>query len=180
MKILAYIFLIVMLSSIAVAQQKLTKEQQRNKKMVRYYAELLEVDADLCDAIAQVESVYKSKAFNNPKKPLKNEVWISRGVMQLTFDTGKKFNRKIQRKDDLYHAENNIIAGIRYIKYLIRKYPLSTLEDITQIYNLGETKFLQGTRNPSYAKKFQAIYWDIKEKQLNNLSLSLGVEPTGF
>jgi soluble lytic murein transglycosylase-like protein len=92
--------------------------------------------------------------------------------MQLTFDTGKKFNRKIQKKDDLYHAENNIIAGIRYIKYLIRKYPLSTLEDITQLYNLGETKFLQGTRNPSYAKKFQAIYWDIKEKQLNNLSLT--------
>jgi len=173
MKILAYIFLMVMLSSAAIAQQKLNKEQQRNKKMVRYYAELLKVDADLCDAIAQIESNYKSKAFNNPKKPLVSEVWISRGVMQLTFDTGKKFNRKIQKKGELYHAENNIIAGIRYIKYLITKYPHATLEDITQLYNLGETKFLQGTRNPSYAEKFHAIYWDIKEKQLKNLSLSL-------
>jgi soluble lytic murein transglycosylase-like protein len=100
--------------------------------------------------------------------------------MQLTFETGKKFNRKIQKKDDLYHAENNIIAGIRYIKYLIKKYPLSTVEDITQLYNLGETKFLQGARNPSYTEKFQAIYWDIKEKQLNNLSLGFGVEPTGL
>jgi len=173
MKVLAYILLMFMLSSTAIAQQILNKEQQRNKKMVRYYAELLNVDADLCDAIAQVESGYKSKAFNNPKKPLKNEVWISRGVMQLTFDTGKKFNRKIQKKDDLYHAEKNIIAGIRFIKYLISKYPHYTLEDITQIYNLGETKFLQGMRNPSYAEKFQAVYWDIKERQLNNLSLSL-------
>ena len=170
----------VMLSSTAIAQQKLTKEQQRNKKMVRHYAELLNVDADLCDAIAQIESAYKSKAFNNPKKPLQNEVWISRGVMQLTFDTGKKFNRKIQRKNDLYQAENNIIAGIRYIKYLITKYPHSTLEDITQLYNLGEKKFMQGARNPSYASKFLAIYWDMKEKQLNNLSLSLGIEPPGL
>jgi soluble lytic murein transglycosylase-like protein len=175
-KILAYIFLVAMLSSTAIAQQKLNKEQQRNKKMVRYYAQILKVDADLCDAIAQIESSYKSKAFNNPKKPLQNEVWISRGVMQLTFDTGQKFNRKIQKKDDLYQAEQNIIAGIRYIKYLMNKYPLATLGDITQLYNLGETKFLQGTRNPSYAEKFQAIYWDIKEKQLSNLSLGLGVE----
>jgi soluble lytic murein transglycosylase-like protein len=171
----------VLLFSTAIAQQKLTKEQQRNKKMVRHYAELLKVDADLCDAIAQVESSYKSKAYNNPKKPLNNEVWISRGVMQLTFDTGKKFNRKIKKKEDLFKAENNIIAGIRYIKYLIEKYPLSTVEDITQLYNLGETKFLQGTRNPSYTEKFHAIYWDIKEKQLNNLSLSSGgVEHTGL
>jgi len=181
MKVLAYIFLMVTLSSsTAIAQQKLTKEQERNKKMVRYYAALMNVDADLCDAIAQIESSYRSKAFNNPKKPLNNEVWISRGIMQLTFDTGKKFNRKIQQKDDLYQAENNIIAGIRYIKYLIRKYPFSTLEDITQLYNLGETKFMQGKRNPSYAEKFQAIYWDVKVKQLNNLSLSLGVEASGL
>jgi len=178
MKILAYIFLIIMLSSSAFAQQKLNKEQQRNKKMVRYYAKLLKVDVELCDAIAQIESTYKSKAFNNPKKPLTNEVWISRGVMQLTFETGKKFNRKIQKKDDLYLAENNIIAGIRYLKYLIEKYPLSTLEDISQLYNLGETKYLQGIRNPSYSEKFEAIYWNIKKKQLNHLSLSLGVEPT--
>jgi len=180
MRVLTYILLMVMLSSTAFAQQKLNKEQQRNKKMVRHYAELLKVDVDLCDAIAQVESGYKSKAFNNPKKPLNNEVWISRGVMQLTFDTGKKFNRKIKKKDDLYNAEKNIIAGIRYIKYLINKYPLNTLEDITQLYNLGETKFLQGTRNPSYAEKFQAIYWDIKEKQLSNLSLYFGAETNGI
>ncbi len=181
MKVLAYIFLMFILSSsTAIAEQKLTKEQQRNKKMVRYYAEKLKVDADLCDAIAQIESSYRSKAFNNPKKPLDNEVWISRGVMQLTFETGKKFNSKIQKKDDLYQAENNIIAGIRYIKYLIRKYPFLTIEDITQLYNLGETKFLQGTRNPSYSEKFQAVYWDIKVKQLSNLYLSLGVEPVGL
>ena len=181
MKVLAYIFLMVTLSSsTAIAQQKLTKEQERNKKMVRYYAALMNVDADLCDAIAQIESSYRSKAFNNPKKPLNNEVWISRGIMQLTFDTGKKFNRKIKKKDDLYNAEKNIIAGIRYIKYLIDKYPLYTLEDITQLYNLGETKFLQGTRNPLYAEKFQAIYWDIKEKQLSNLSLYFGAETNGI
>ena len=180
MRVLAYILLIVMLSSAAFADQKLNKEQLRNKKMVRHYAELLKVDVDLCDAIAQVESGYKSKAFNNPKKPLNNEVWISRGVMQLTFDTGKKFNMKIKKKDDLYNAEKNIIAGIRYIKYLIDKYPLYTLEDITQLYNLGETKFLQGTRNPLYAEKFQAIYWDIKEKQLSNLSLYFSAEINGI
>ncbi|HXY53143.1 MAG TPA: transglycosylase SLT domain-containing protein [Nitrospirota bacterium] len=179
MKALVYIFLMAMLSSTAIAQQNLNKEQQRNKKMVRHYAELMKVDADLCDAIAQVESAYKSKAFNNPKKPQTDEVWISRGVMQLTFDTGKKFNKKIQKKDDLYNAEKNIIAGIRYIKYLMKKYPLSNLEDITQLYNLGESKFLKGMRNPSYTEKFHAIYWDKKVKQFKKLSLSLGVEPRG-
>ena len=99
--------------------------------------------------------------------------------MKLTFDTGKKFNSKIRRKDDLYNAENNIIAGIRYIKYLMQKYPLYTLEDITQLYNLGESKFMRGMRNSSYTEKFQAIYWDLKKKQFKNLSLSLGVEPMG-
>jgi soluble lytic murein transglycosylase-like protein len=164
----------------AIAQEKLTKEQQRNKKIVRYYAELLKVDPDLCDAIAQIESAYRSKAFNNPKKPLNDETWISRGVMQLTFDTGKIFNKKIQKKDDLYHAKANILAGVRYIKYLIKKYPLSTLEEITQLYNLGETKFLQGKRNQSYADKFLAIYWDMKEKQLSKLSdLGVVAEPAG-
>ncbi len=179
MKLLTYIWLsIIMLANMAIAQEKFTKEQQRIKKIVRYYAELLMVDPDLCDAIAQIESSYRSKSFNNPKKPLNDETWISRGVMQLTFDTGKKFNKKIQKKEDLYNTEANILAGIRYIKYLIEKYPLFTLEEITQLYNLGETKFLQGKRNPSYAKKFQTIYWDMKEKQLSELSaLDLVVEP---
>ena len=148
-----------MLSTTAFAA---SKEQEKNRKLVRYYANILHVDADFCDAIAQIESVYRTQAFNNPKKPLNKEIWISRGVMQLTFDTGQKFNKKIQNKDDLFRADDNIIAGIRFIKYLFDKYPDASYEEIAQIYNLGETKFSLGMRNEAYANKFNYVFHDLR------------------
>lgn len=159
MNIIVYISLLIMLSTTALAAEW---EQENNRKLVRYYAGIMKVDEDFCDAIAQIESAYKTKAFNNPKKPLNKETWISRGIMQLTFETGQKFNKKIREKTDLYHAENNIIAGINFIKYLFKKYPEESYENIAQIYNLGETKFLQGIRNQSYANKFRYVFHDLK------------------
>jgi soluble lytic murein transglycosylase-like protein len=165
MKIIAYISLMMMLSTIVFAADK---AQEKNRELVRFYAGVMHVDADFCDAIAQIESVYKTKAFNNPKKPSTKETWISRGVMQLTFDTGRKFNKKIRKKSDLYHAENNIIAGIRFIKYLFHKYPDVSYEDIAQIYNLGETKFSSGMRNQAYANKFKYVFYDLKNQYASN------------
>jgi soluble lytic murein transglycosylase-like protein len=165
MKIIVYISLLMILSTTAFAANR---EQEKNRKLVRYYAGVMEVDADFCDAIAQIESAYKTNAFNNPKKPLNKETWISRGVMQLTFETGQKFNKKIQEKTDLFHAEKNIIAGIRFIKYLFKKYPEASHEEIAQIYNLGETKYLQGIRNQSYVNKFKYVFYNLKNQYASN------------
>lgn len=88
--------------------------------------------------------------------------------MQLTFDTGQKFNKKIQEKTDLFHAEKNIIAGIRFIKYLFKKYPEASHEEIAQIYNLGETKYLQGIRNQSYVNKFKYVFYNLKNQYASN------------
>jgi soluble lytic murein transglycosylase-like protein len=165
MKMIAYIILLMMLSTTAFAADR---EQVKNRKMVRFYAGVMKVDVDFCDAIAQIESVYKTKAFNNPKKPLNKEIWISRGVMQLTFDTGQKFNKKIRKKTDLFHAEKNIIAGIRFIKYLFNKYPEASYEEIAQIYNLGETKFLQGMRSQAYVNKFNYVFYDLRKQYASN------------
>lgn len=155
----------MMLSTTAFSADK---QQERNRKLVRYYAGVMNVDTDFCDAIAQIESVYRTKAYNNPKKPLHKETWISRGVMQLTFETGQKFNKKILKKTDLFHPEANIIAGIRYIKYLFKKYPTASNEEIAQIYNLGETKFVQGVRNQAYANKFNAVFSALKNQYAAN------------
>jgi len=165
MKIIIYISLLMMLITTAFAADR---EQEKNRKLVRHYAEVMKVDADFCDAIARIESSYKTKAFNNPKKPLNKETWISRGVMQLTFDTGQKFNKKIREKTDLFHAEKNIVAGTRFIKYLFNKYPEASPEEIAQIYNLGETKYLQGMRNQSYENKFKYVYYDLKNQYAFN------------
>src|SRR5208337_4530940 len=131
-KFIAYLSLLMLLSTSGFAYETLTKEQERNRVKVRNYAVKYKVDADFCDAIARIESAYQTNAFNNPKKPITKECWISRGVMQLTMATAKKFNKKIISRDDLYNPDRNIIAGIQFIKYLFEKYRDLSYQEIAQ------------------------------------------------
>ncbi len=162
-KILIFLSLCILFSSSVFAAGKLTpeqKEQKENRRIVRYYAKALKVDVDFCDSIAFVESKYKTGAYNNPKGPESDdEDYISRGVMQLTFFTAHAFNKKnINSIEDMYVAEQNIIAGVRFIKYLFKYYPDATYVEIAQLYNLGETKYNKGIRNSDYVDKFLRAY----------------------
>ena len=161
-KILIFLSLCILFSSSVFAAGKLTpeqKEQKENRRIVRYYAKMLKVDIDFCDSIAFIESKYKTGAYNNPKgEESEDEDYISRGVMQLTFATGSSFNKKIKSIEDLYIAEQNIIAGVRFIKYLFKHYPDATYTEIAQLYNLGETKYEKGIRNSDYEEKFMRAY----------------------
>jgi soluble lytic murein transglycosylase-like protein len=165
-KFIAYLSLLMLLSTAGFAYETLTKEQVRNRVKVRNYAAKYKVDADFCDAIAKIESDYQTNAFNNPKKPMTKEGWISRGVMQLTIATAKKFNKKILSRDDLYNPDRNIIAGIQFIKYLFEKYRDLSYQEIAQIYNLGEKKYHEGMRNEAYVKKFEIAFYELKTKEV--------------
>jgi soluble lytic murein transglycosylase-like protein len=165
-KFIAYLSLLMLLSTSGFAHETLTNEQERNRAKLRNYAVKYKVDADFCDAIAQIESFYRTNAFNNPKKPMRKECWISRGIMQLTIGTAKKFNKNIRSQEDLYNPDRNIIAGIQFIKYLFDKYPKLSFEEIAQIYNLGETKYHEGLRNRAYVKKFETALYDLKTKEI--------------
>lgn len=168
-KIIVVAIGLLMLLSSSVFAEELTKRQIANRKLVKYYARFYGTDEQFCDAIAKIESNWglDPKAYNNPKGPAsKNEVYISRGVMQLTIETGRSFNKKqIKTVEDLYRDEANIIAGVRFIKYLFKTYPSATLVEIAQMYNLGETKYSKGIRNSEYTSRFLKAYWWVAEHQ---------------
>jgi len=151
----------------AVIAGDLNKEQTRNRKMVRHYAKVMKVDTDFCDAIARVESDYLSGAYNDntPKtRKVRNaEDWISRGVMQTTLATGRTFNKEIIGSNDLYVPEKNIVAGVKYIRYLFKNYPDATFVEIAQLYNLGETRYNKGSRNQEYVNRFLRAFNSLKK-----------------
>lgn len=157
-KLFALMVLLLFVCSPALASQKVTKQQIANKRIVEYYADYFKVDKDFCLAIAEIESHFKTGAYNNPKKGEEDELYISRGVMQLTIATGMQFNRKIQKTEDLYIAEQNIISGVKFIRYLFREYPNASIDEIAQMYNLGESKYRRGSRNADYVYKFRKAY----------------------
>lgn len=156
---LLFLSLLALFSSNVYAE-RMTVEQKENRRMVRYYANALKVDVDFCDSIAYIESVYKSAAYNNPKgKQSEDEEYISRGVMQLTYYTAHAYNKKgVNSVRDMYVSEQNIIAGVRFIKYLFRNYPDATYVEIAQLYNLGETKYNKGIRNQGYVNRFMKAF----------------------
>jgi len=178
-KFIAYLSLLMLLSITGFANETLTKEQVRNRLKVRNYAIKYKVNADFCDAIAKIESAYRTNAFNNPKKPMSKECWISRGVMQLTIATAKKFNKKILSREDLYKPNINIIAGIQFIKYLFDKYPDLSYDEIAQIYNLGEKKYHEGLRNQAYVRRFETALNEVKANDAI-LSMYFGTEDIRF
>jgi len=80
--------------------------------------------------------------------------------MQITEITGKAYNKKSRKLEDLYDPEKNVVAGVRYIQYLFKTHPAMTYEDISQLYNIGETGyFKRGIRAPEYKDKFIKEYY---------------------
>jgi Transglycosylase SLT domain len=129
-------------------------EQQMNVYLIEYYAKYYHVDVNFCKGIGWIESKYYSNAFYNAKTPWENEYWISRGVMQVQLDTARKYYPRV-KPDDLF-TEIGIKAGIREIKYLMKKYPYYTKEEIAQLYNSGEEQFFD-LEKPVRSQKYVRI-----------------------
>jgi len=137
------------------AETILDDEQQFNVQLIEKWARYYHQDVNFCKAIGWVESKYYSMAYYNAKSEWNNEYWISRGVMQVQFDTAKKYYPRIRKPEDVY-AEWGIIAGIKYIRYLFKTYPLMTKAQIAQIYNAGEEQFFDPEK-PVHSQKYVRI-----------------------
>ena len=120
--------------------------------LIRKTASQYDVDVALVKAIIHAESYF------NPNATSKKG---ASGLMQLMPETARQYGLH-----DLYNPQQNIQAGVKYLRYLLDKYPYQ-LKNAIAAYNAGErvVNFYKGippypeTRN--YVEKvlnYQAFY----------------------
>ena len=102
----------------------------RAKKQMRVLSGLIyhqskkyDVDESLVKAVIFTESYFNPNATSNKG---------ASGLMQLMPATAEKYGVK-----DLYNPRQNIIAGIKHLKYLLSRYPYK-LKHAIAAYNAGE------------------------------------------
>jgi hypothetical protein len=107
-------------------------DPQRHDMPIVPYGELIwaaaerhRVNPDLIAAVVRAES-----AFNRTAVSYKG----ARGLMQLMPATADRFG---VRRDELFDAERNIEAGVRYLSWLIDRFP-DQPEHVLAAYNAGE------------------------------------------
>lgn len=119
-------------------------------------AEKYDVDPSLVAAVIEQESRFRKNAIS----PVG-----ARGLMQLMPRTGRWMGAR-----DLYDAEQNIDAGVKYIKYLDKRFN-GNLKNTIAAYNAGEGNVMRYKGIPpfretqQYVKKVLGNY-DKRQKQL--------------
>lgn len=98
-------------------------DTQRLNRMIADIARRNGVDVALVKAVIRVESRF------NPYATSKKG---ASGLMQLMPDTARRYG-----VDDLYDPRSNIEAGVRYLKYLLKKYHHHP-QNALAAYNAGE------------------------------------------
>jgi soluble lytic murein transglycosylase-like protein len=112
------------------------------------------VDRALVKAIARVESNFNPRA-KNPADP-------SYGLMQITPMLAQDYNLvkdyrhpssfEIER---LYDLDNNLYVGCSQLAHLTRIRPF---DSAVQMYNVGQTGYMNGVRNYDYLNKVRSYY----------------------
>ena len=126
--------------------EKITIDKQAIIIKIHEYAERYKLDKYFVQAIAEQESNYNPDAINLADP--------SYGLMQLTMPIAKYYNKNIKNKNDAFDIDNNLIGACAFLADLFRKYKSQSMDDIAQMYNIGETKFHKGLRNPAYSTGF--------------------------
>jgi len=105
-------------------QKNTTIKDFRFEALIQEMASRYEVDVDLVKAIIRAESFFNPNATSR--------VGAS-GLMQLMPATAKQYG-----VTDLYSPSQNIEAGVRHLKYLLKRYP-DSLSHALAAYNAGES-----------------------------------------
>jgi len=112
------------------------------------------VDRALVKAIAKVESNFNPRA-KNPADP-------SYGLMQITPMLAQDFglvkdyrNPSPAEIERLYDLDNNLYVGCSQLAHLTRIRPFDTA---VQMYNVGQTGYMNGVRNHDYLNKVRSYY----------------------
>jgi hypothetical protein len=95
-------------------------------EIVKKYSEAAQVDPLLVLSLVRQESAFNTKAMSRVG---------ARGLMQIMPATARTIDRKI-KKNDLFHDETNIKAGVSYFSKLLRKYEGNTVMALAA-YNAG-------------------------------------------
>lgn len=125
-------------------------------EIIHEKAEKYDVDPALVAAVIEQESRFRKNAIS----PVG-----ARGLMQLMPRTGRWMGAR-----DLYNAEQNIDAGVKYIKYLEKRFD-GNLRKTIAAYNAGEGNVMRYKGIPpfretqQYVKKVLGNY-DKRQKQL--------------
>lgn len=130
---------------------------QKNVQIIQMTAKQVGVELAICLAIARTENdKFDASAVNENKSGRgADDIRVSIGLYQITPATGRAFG---VQKAELRIPRRNAEGGIKYIKYLLDKYPRATLSAIAEMYNLGETRFAAGATAHAYAKRFMKYY----------------------
>lgn len=106
------------------------------QQLVASVAKRIDLSPELLHAVITAESRYDAKAISH-----KGAI----GLMQLLPSTGKRFGAK-----DLYSAEQNVVAGASYLKWLMGLFG-EDLELVLAAYNAGEQAVIRaGRKVPPY------------------------------
>lgn len=161
--------LIALIMAIPITAGANTREE--NIEIIKHVSREEGVDEAISLAIGKAESNFDDKAFNDNKKGKgADDVRQSHGLMQPTKALARAF-----KITNLYDARSNAQASIRFIKYLLKKYPKRPLHTIFQMYNLGETKFFKGKTAIRYADKVSFFYKSFKSAPSTYTAAAVGI-----
>ena len=109
-----------------VARRTLRAKRQMRvlSPLIYRQSKIHDVDESLIKAVIYTESYFNPNATSNKG---------ASGLMQLMPATAEKYG-----VNDLYNPRQNIIAGIKHLKYLLSRYPYK-LKFAIAAYNAGET-----------------------------------------
>ncbi|MEP7294938.1 MAG: lytic transglycosylase domain-containing protein [Burkholderiales bacterium] len=106
------------------------------QRLVASVAKRIDLSPELLHAVITAESRYDANAVSH-----KGAI----GLMQLLPSTGKRFGAK-----DLYSAEQNVLAGASYLKWLMGLFG-EDMELVLAAYNAGEQAVIRaGRKVPPY------------------------------
>jgi soluble lytic murein transglycosylase-like protein len=144
------IFLPAQISFTGQSRPALDLDRDGAEKLVREAAERHSVDAALVRAVIETESNWNAGAISR-----KGAV----GLMQLIPTTAQRFG-----VNDLYSPQQNVDAGVRYLKTLLERYN-GNLELALAAYNAGEGAVDRAHGIPhfretrDYVQKVQSAYF---------------------
>ena len=112
--------------------------------IIHNIAKVYQMSPELIKAIIKVESNYNHRAVS-PKG--------ARGLMQLMPATAERFG-----VDDSFDPEDNIVGGVKYLRYLCNEFGEQNLELVLAGYNAGEEAVRKyGNTIPPYKETQQYV-----------------------
>lgn len=144
-KICKYVFLFLLGFIIGVIFAFVLSLYSTKNFYIKKYSECFGVDERVVRAIIKIESNNCPFAINKDGDT---------GLMQILPPTAKALGYEGSRLG-LFLPANNVFYGTKFLSILLKKYPF---EAAIMQYNIGETKYRKGIRNPSYLIKFKIAF----------------------